>query len=168
MATLYELTGQWLELYDMADDPEINPDVWFDTIEGIEGEIEVKAEGYAKLIRQLEADQAALDTEAARLKDKSKTIENKIKRLKDYFKQSMEATGKTKIQAGIFTFAVQKNGGKTPIEYAPDMVVGDLPLEYLTFPAPTINSEAVRQALDEGKELEWAHYGERGTHLKIK
>lgn len=168
MATLYELTGQWQELYDMADDPEINPDVWFDTMEGLEGEIEVKAEGYAKVIKQLEADQAALDTEAARLKDKSKTIENKIKRVKERLKESMQATGKTKLQAGIFTFAIQKNGGKAPIEYAPDMVVGELPLEYLTFPAPTVNSEAVRQALDAGEALEWAHYGERGTHLKLK
>ncbi len=128
--TLYELTGQWQELYDMADDPEINPDAWFDTMEGIEGEIEVKAEGYAKVIKQLEADQAALDAEAARLKDKSKTIENKIKRVKERLKESMEATGKMKLQAGIFTFAVQKNGGKVPVEYAPDIVVEELPLEY--------------------------------------
>lgn len=168
MATLYELTGAWRELYDMADDPDMNPDAWFDTMEGLEGEIEDKAEGYAKLLKQLEADQAALDAEAARLKDRASVVGNKVKRIKERLKESMEALDKTKIQAGIFTFAIQKNGGKAPIEYAPDMKVGELPLEYLTFPAPTINSDAVRAALDAGTELEWAHYGERGTHLRLK
>ena len=51
MSTLYELTADWLALMEMAEDPDIEEDVFMDTLEGIEGEIEIKADGYAKVIR---------------------------------------------------------------------------------------------------------------------
>ena len=52
MSTLYELTGQYMDLMEMAE--EADPDVLRDTLEGIEGEIEDKADNYAKVIRTLE------------------------------------------------------------------------------------------------------------------
>ena len=54
MATLYELTGQYLDIYNL----EIDDETKLDTIEslGLDEEIEAKAENYAKLIRNLEAD----------------------------------------------------------------------------------------------------------------
>ena len=47
MSTLYELTTQLQALLEMAEDPEIDAQVIADTMEGIEGELEVKADGYA-------------------------------------------------------------------------------------------------------------------------
>ena len=47
MSTLYELTNDYLTLLDMAEDPDVEEDVLRDTMEGIEGEIEIKADGYA-------------------------------------------------------------------------------------------------------------------------
>ncbi len=43
---LYELTGQFLQLQQMLEDPETEADVIKDTMEAVEGEIEVKADGY--------------------------------------------------------------------------------------------------------------------------
>jgi hypothetical protein len=57
---------------------------------------------------------------------------------------------------------VCKNGGKIPIEYT-----ADVPKEYCTF-TPKPNGEAIRKALEDGQELEFAHFTERGEHLKIK
>ena len=52
MATLYEITGDFLKLLDMAE--ELDEEVFRDTLEGIEGELEIKADGYAKVIAELE------------------------------------------------------------------------------------------------------------------
>lgn len=54
MATLYELTGQFLEIYNM----EIDDETKLDTLESIEwtSDYENKVEGYVKVIKSLEAD----------------------------------------------------------------------------------------------------------------
>lgn len=66
--TLFELTGQFMQLWDMIDDQEIDDDVILDTLEGIDGEIEIKADGYAKVLAQIDATAAAIKTQEARLR----------------------------------------------------------------------------------------------------
>lgn len=63
MATLYQLTDDYLTLLELAEDPDIDEQALKDTMEGIEGALEIKAEGYAKIIRMLEGDAAACDAE---------------------------------------------------------------------------------------------------------
>ena len=48
MASLYELTGQMAYLYQLLEDPEAEDQVILDTMQGIDFEIEEKADGYAK------------------------------------------------------------------------------------------------------------------------
>jgi hypothetical protein len=43
----------------------------------------------------------------------------------------------------------------------------ELPVEYVKT-VWAINRDAVIEALKAGTELAWAHFGERGTFLKIK
>ena len=45
MATLYELTDEYRMLLEMAEDPDIDLVTLNDTLEGLTGEIEDKAEG---------------------------------------------------------------------------------------------------------------------------
>ena len=52
---LYELTEQWDTVFNMMEDGETDEQVIFDTLEAIEGEIEYKADNYAKIIRNLQA-----------------------------------------------------------------------------------------------------------------
>ena len=74
---IYEITGQYKLLENaMA----LNPDdeslqAEFDKIEDA---IEVKADNYAKVIRNLQADVEAIKTEEKRLYDRRKVIENNI------------------------------------------------------------------------------------------
>ena len=58
--TLYELTSDYLTLLEMAEDPDIDIQAFDDTLEGLEGEIEAKADGYAKVITTLNGDAALL------------------------------------------------------------------------------------------------------------
>ena len=60
MTTLYELTGQFLEIYNM----EIDDETKLDTLEAIDwtSDYETKVEGYVKVIKSLEADIEARKT----------------------------------------------------------------------------------------------------------
>ena len=48
---LYELTGMYLQLMNMMDDPDIDPDLIRDSMESLDGEIEDKADNIGMLIR---------------------------------------------------------------------------------------------------------------------
>jgi hypothetical protein len=78
--------------------------------------------------------------------------------------ESMKQTGRTDA-GGLLMARIAKNGGVLPLimSASPE----ELPQE---FQKVTIepNNEAIRKALDEGKELEFAQYGERGESLRIK
>lgn len=65
MTTLYELTGQFLEIYNM----EIDDETKLDTLEAIDwtSDYETKVEGYVKVIKSLEADIEARKNEKKRL-----------------------------------------------------------------------------------------------------
>lgn len=65
--TLYELTTQYQALLELAEDPDVDPEVLADTMDGLDGDIEEKADGYAKVIKSLEAQAAGVKTELDRL-----------------------------------------------------------------------------------------------------
>ena len=141
-STLYDLTGAWLDLYDMADDPDMDADVWFDTIEGIEGEIEDKADGYAKVIAQLNADAVAIKAEEDRLYSRRKTIENRVNNMKSRLQAMMELTGKTKFKTPLFSFSVQKNPASVVIDNE-----ALIPDAYWIPQEPKLDKAAIKEAL---------------------
>lgn len=114
MATLYELTGQYLDIYNL----EIDDETKLDTIEslGLDEEIEAKAENYAKLIRNLEADKKVYKDEEERFKKKKESTDKKIERLKRDLQASMEITGKTKIKGELFTLSVQNSKASVVVD----------------------------------------------------
>ena len=73
--TLYNLTNDYMNLLELAEDPDIDEQAFMDTLEGIEGALEDKAEGYAKVIRTLEGDAAACDAEGKVLAASSDCVE---------------------------------------------------------------------------------------------
>ena len=150
-STLYELTGEWLELYDMADDPDIDADTWFDTMEAVEGELEDKADGYAKVIAQLNADTLAIKGEEERLYNRRKTIENRIKYMKDRLQQMMEMTGKTKFKTAMHSFGISKNPQSVYIFEG-----AEIPDTYLIPQEPKIDKKAILADLKAGKTFDFA------------
>ena len=161
MATLYELTGQFRELLELVEQGEVDPEMLADTLEGLEGEIEIKADGYAKVIRELEGKTAVLKDEIDRLSKRKSVIENNIKNLKQALETAMRATGKTKFKTDLFSFNIQKNPPKLVID-KPE----EIPEEYLIPQEPKINSKAIKDMLKE-KELPFAHL-EQSESLRIR
>lgn len=94
--TLYEVVQDYITIQHMMEDPDLDPQTLADTMESIEGELEVKAENYAKVIANLTADLNAIKVEIDRLTERKKTIENNIKNMKNALQDAMEVTGKIK------------------------------------------------------------------------
>lgn len=109
MSTIYELTGQFLELSEMMNEQEFDPEMISATLEGVEMEIEQKADGYAKVIKALDGDAKAIAEEISRLTAKKRTIENNIESMKRSLEQAMIITGKKKFKTLLFGFNIQAN-----------------------------------------------------------
>ena len=165
MATLYQLTDDYLTLLEMAEDPDMDEQALMDTMEGIEGEIEIKAEGYAKVIRTLEGDAAACDAESKRLRNKKQTIENNIKRMKSALQMAMEATGKTKFKTALFSFGIQKNPAAVVMD---EGYIENIPERFLIPQDPVIDKRAIKEALKSGEDLEGIAHLESTSSLRIR
>ena len=163
MSSLYDITGRALALMEMADNGELEEEVLKDTWEGLEGEFDAKAEVYCKVIKNIDGDVKALDAEIKRLTEKKKALENNISRMKDTLYQSMKAIGKEKAGGQILKASIQKNGGVLPLIYKDE----DVPADFQKVEMKT-DTAKIREQLDKGVELSFAHYGERGESIRIK
>lgn len=162
MSNLYQLTNNYETVLNMLYDEDVDEQMLFDTLEGIEGEIEDKADNYAKIIKELEAKQNARKEEAKRLTESAKIFENRVKTLKNNLYTAMKAINKPKFATDLFSFNIVKNGGKQALT-----IDGEVPEEY-TKTIIENDTDKIRQALDEGKELPFAHLEPRGESLRIK
>jgi hypothetical protein len=166
MASIYDITGRALELCEMANDGELEEEVFIDTLESIEGEFDDKVECYCKALKNIEGDIEAVDAEIKRLQAKKKAMENNVKRMKSVMYKSMKILGKTTAGGNILRASIQKNGGKLPLILA-DIKPELLPAEF-RITEYRADGDAIREALDAGRELDFAKYGERGESLRIK
>ena len=165
MNTLYELTDQYQSIMNMLYDGETDEQLIMDTLESIDGEIEDKADNYAKIIRMMLADAEILKDEETRLYARRKSLEMRAQRMKDNLQANLEFIGKTKFKTALFSFSVAKNGGKQPLEITENL--GEIPGKYLIPQPPVPDKEAIRQLLAE-KEVDWAHLAPYGKHLNIR
>ncbi len=163
MSTLYEITGDYLRLLEMLEEEEnIDPQAFKDTLEGIEGEFEIKADGYARVLKELNAEADKYNAEIQHMAARRDSINNRGKMLKQHLYDSMKATGKLKFKTDLFSFGIQKNGGVQPMEIVPDVTIPD---EYCR---KEPDNAKIREALKNGAELPFAVLKERGEHLSIR
>lgn len=163
MSTLYEITGDYLRLLELLEDgEEICDQAFADTLEAINGDFEVKADNYAKIIKELDAQEEKFKAEIKRMTAKMNVFSNNRERLKQRLYESMKATNKLKFNTDLFSFGIQKNGGLQQMEIVPDM---EIPDEYCK---KEPDNTKIREALKNGAELPFAVLKERGEHLVIR
>lgn len=167
MANIYELTAAMLRLQEMLLQAETDEDeaAIAEMLAEADADIEGKAEGYAHVIRNIEADISALKAEEQRINAKRKTAEKAVERLKNTLYEAMLRTGKTKFKAGTFDFNIAKNGGAPPVIL--DVDIDELPEELVKVKKEP-DKKAIAEYIEETGDLSYAHYGERGTSLRIR
>lgn len=165
MATLYELTEDWTRLMDYIEDPEVDQEILLDTWLDLDGEIEDKADGYAKVMAEEKARIEALKAETKRLTTRRQTIENNLERLKGALADMMKKTGKRKFKTELFSFGIQKN---PPSVNIPD--IDAVPIDYMVPQPMKVDVSAVKEylkGLPENEKCEWASL-EQGESLRIR
>ena len=162
MSTLYELTNEFQQLLDLIEQGEYDEQLLADTLEGLDGEIEVKADGYAKVIKEIEGSVSTIKAEIDRLGAKKSALDSSVKRLKEILETSMRATNKTKFKTDLFCFNIAKNGGKQSLD-----IHDEVPVEYCKTEIKPDN-DLIRKALESGERLSFAILQERGESLRIK
>ena len=149
MASLYELTGNMAYLHQLLEDPEADEQVIKDTMESIDYEIEDKADGYAKIIRMLNAEVEAISTEVDRLEGRKRAIQNNSDRLKQALEQSMIFLNKRKFKTTLFSFNIQKNTPSVNI-------TGEVPEQFLIPQEPKVDKRAIIVYVKEHGNTEYA------------
>jgi len=162
METLYSLTQDYKNLLDLAGSAEPEEiETFNDTLEAVLGQIEVKADGYAVVMSEIEGRANIVAKEINRLKAIEDRLVATHKRMKDRLKSAMEELHTNEIKTDLHRFKIVKNGGKLPL-----VIDGGVPesfqrVEYVD------DKEKIRKALESGECLTFAHLEDRGTHLKI-
>lgn len=126
MARLYELTDNYAALLAQLDDAETDAqrDEIMQAITDCSAEIGDKAEAYARIMKNAEADAAAYDAEIRRLTARKRTAEASVKRLKDNLCYAMEVAGATEIKTSIGRWKMRQNPPRVEVmdenEVAPE------------------------------------------------
>lgn len=195
---LYNLTGSFVDLYDKFDEIDsFEPDwdengnpidsdgnviddvvelkeamltAWFDTLDGIEEEFEIKAVNIAVIIKSMKAEAEQLKAEKLRLAKRQAQKERAAERLEQYLLNSMQAIGREKIDKPQAVIRVKKNpestvvdNEKSFIEWAETNGYNDL----LKYKDPEVKKKEVKDLLKRNVELPFVHL-ERKTKIDIK
>ena len=163
MNELFNLVGEYRELYEMLTDGE-DEQVVTDTLEGVMGEIEIKAEGLVSVINRLDMEIEACEKHKKAWDERLRVRKNAKDRIKRRIIEAMIAIGKNEIKAGDVTIKMQNAGGQLPLIVDENATVPE------RFTKLTIENDnaLIRKALESGEQLDFARFGERSKVLKIK
>lgn len=113
---LFDIGQEYKNLYDLAETIETdengevidNSKELQELFNGIELELNQKAEGVAYICKDLKASYSALEEEIKRLQSKVKTLKNNETTLKTRLKEAISESGQSKIKTEKFSFSVSK------------------------------------------------------------
>lgn len=164
---LYELTEQWAAVLALLEE-DADPEAVRDTLEGIEGEIEDKADGYAKLIKQLEGEAEIIKAEKERLYQRETSLKNKAKDMKARLEEAMVQTGKKKFKTELFSFGIQKNAPSVAVEDETRLLewVGRYKPDFIRT-KKELDKKAILDALKSGEEIKYARL-QQSESLRIR
>ena len=164
---LYELATGFNAIFDLVLDDSMDLELLEEGLQSIECEVEEKCANGIALIKSLEHYAAAYKQEKQRFEKQQAVLENRIKRIKEWYRQNLDAMGKSKVPTKYGVMSVQNNGGKAPLKIDD---ASRIPDTYLTIVPEhkEVNNEALYEALKNGEAVPGAHLEPRGRSLRIK
>lgn len=131
MSALYQLVEQYrsLETLDASDD--LPAEVIRDTLEGLTGDLTVKATNVARYILNCESMADAVEGASKQMKLRAERIRKRADSIREYLKVNMQGAGITKIEATEFVLALKKNPPAVIIDNE-----AEIPADYKVTPPP--------------------------------
>lgn len=154
--TLYEISVQYQEFLQMVEEGEIPEEAVADTLEGLDGVFEEKADNIACYIKNLRAEAAAIKEEASALNERAKAKSNRADSLQGALLAAMISTGRKEIETTRNRMRVRLN---PPCVAIPDVEAFILWAAandkdgYLSYAPPKPDKLAIKAALDGGAEI---------------
>lgn len=149
--TLYNLAAEYREACERLCDLDLDEQTLRDTLEGMGGELEVKARNVAMFARDLEATAASIKEAEVQMSKRRKAIENKAAGIRKYLFDSMQFAGVQRIECPQFVMAIKNN--------PPAVDVFDhlqVPAEFMKQPEPpppAVDKAKVKDAIKAGQEV---------------
>lgn len=146
---LYELTGEYIQLMQMLEDASAEDEAEIAAaMEAVAGDIEEKADAYARMMKNLLGDIDALEQEEKRLKTRRMALENRVDRLKAAIQNAMELTGTKKLKTSIGNWSIQKN----PLSVS-EVDVEKVPARFLIEQPPKVDRRAILEEFKQTGEI---------------
>ena len=131
---------------------------WFDTLDGMEIEIQEKAESVALYIKKLNYEIQAIKAEKSCLDARLKAKEKSSKNMLEYLKNCMEAVKLKKIETPRTAISIRNNPESVEIADEKSFInwAQDNNDDLLRYKDPEVNKTAVKQLLKAGEEVPYA------------
>lgn len=161
---LYEITNEIAALNSIESDDESMAQAISDTLDGMSGELESKAQSVVLFIKNIESDAESISAEIGRLQARKKALENKAESVREYLRYNMEKSGIQKIECPLFTIRCQKGREIVVIENQ-----DSIPDEYVTVKTEIKpDKNAIAKALKEGVDVPGARLELSKSSIVIK
>jgi len=165
MTALYQLTDQYRLAAERLADLDLPDEVIADTLEGMAGELEVKATNVAAFARNLETTAAAIKDAEASMAARRKALERRAESLRHYLLHNMQRAGIKRIDSPHFTLSVKDNPPAVDV-----FDVFQLPAEFMRQPEPpppAPDKPAIKEALKAGVDVPGARLTQ-SQRLEVK
>lgn len=119
-STLYDLTREGLELFDMLADNlgELTPDME-QRLDALMLEGPARIEAAAMVVRTLEANASACEAECQRLRERAKAFDEQASRLKVRMTKCLDTAFSGKVKTPLFSIWTQKSADRTLADLVP-------------------------------------------------
>lgn len=151
MTALYEIAATYRADAEKLADMDLDEQTLADTLEGLGGELEVKAQNVVMFARNLEATAAAIKEAEAQMAARRKAIENRAAGMRAYVMTSMQVANVQKIECPFFKLALQNNPPAVDVFEA-----ATVPSEFWVQappPPPALDKKAIAAAIKAGREV---------------
>jgi hypothetical protein len=135
----------------------------------IETDLVAKVDAYCSLIRELEQRASVRLVESTRLRKLADADNAAAERLRERLRFVFAERGIGPMQTPRFRVRLSRNGGKAPIQFSPWVAEAPerLPEEFRA-QLWKVRTDAIREALEAGRHLDFANLGDRGTRIDIR
>lgn len=167
--SLYELTKEYQQFLTALDDGEIPEEAIEDTLEAIKGEIEVKADNIACIIKGMEAEADALKVEADKLTERMRSKRREAERLTSYLSATLLDSGTKKVETARNKISFRKSNAVfiSDVEALVRWAEMSDRTELLNYKPPEVSKTNIKKALDDGEFVPYACMQE-SMNIQIK
>jgi len=148
---MYELALAYRNDAEKLADLDLPPEALEDTLEGLAGDLEVKAQNTIMLARNLEATAAAIKEAEAQMAARRKALEARASRIRDWVLGNMIVAGVQKIECPHFRVSVRDNPPAVEV-YEPGLIPATF-MRQPEPPPPAPDKTAIREAMKAGQEV---------------